>query len=460
MQYVDLAIRARDWQDGRFKVEVTGSPMDRMREPEVVSQKAAVARRLRNVERKQIPAAELRALGGDLSAMLLPGTVREMLLASLATLEADQGLRLRLVLDDLRVANLPWEYLYLSPQADQDGPNGFLALDPRISLVRHEAIPIAPGSVEARLPLKLVVGFASPSQFPWLDLRAERDYIESALAGVEGVQICFIEHLTLERLEAACQGAHMFHFAGHGSFIWQDGSQTAGNGTIYLEDARGDTLPFAVDKLALTLRRAGVRVVLLGGCETGRRDGVNAWSGIAPALMHVGIPATVAMQYAIYDDAAIAFARRFYQALAVGLSLDEAVTAGRLAILNCGRPDDVEWGVPVLYMRSGDGVIFPEMTIDPALEPARRRERVRVTQRVKELRDRLTGVEVADAPAGGLEVCQDIAAVAPGGQAIGARIEQLGAGVIRTDQHVDWVGPGGKLTGVSVQSLGASDRSR
>jgi hypothetical protein len=457
MQYVDLVIRARDWQDGHFKVEVTASPMDRMREPEVVSQKATVARRLRSVERKQIPAAELRALGSDLSAMLLPGTVREMLFASLASLETGQGLRLRLVLDDLRVANLPWEYLYLPPAANADGPNGFLALDPRISMVRHEAIPMAPGSVAAQLPLKLVVGFAAPSQFPWLDLWAEREHIETALAGVEGVEIGFVEHLTIERLEAGCQGAHMFHFAGHGSFIWQDGSQTAGNGTIYLEDDRGDTLPFAVDRLALTLRRAGVRVVLLGGCETGRRDGVNAWSGIAPALMHVGIPAAVAMQYAIYDDAAIAFARRFYQALAVGLSLDEAVTAGRLAILNCGRRDDVEWGVPVLYMRSGDGVIFPEVTIDPSLEPARHRERVCVTQRVKELRDRLTGVEVADAPASGVDVCQEIATIEPGGEAFGARIDHLEAGVIRTDQHVDWVGPNGRLTGVSVKRLGSRD---
>jgi hypothetical protein len=454
MQYADLVIRARDWQDGHFKVEVTASPMDRMREPAVVSQKTTLARRLRNVERKQISAAELRTLGTDLAAMLLPGTVRQMLLASLAALPADQGLRLRLVLDDLRVANLPWEYIYLPPAANQDGPSGFLALDPRISLVRHEAIAMPPGSVAAQLPLKLVVGFAAPSQFPWLDLHAEREHIEAALGGVEGVEISFVEHLTLEKLEAACEGAHMFHFAGHASFIWQDGAQTAGSGTIYLEDEQGDTRPVEVDRLALTLRRAGVRVVLLGGCETGRRDGVNAWSGIAPALMHVGIPAAVAMQYAIYDDAAIAFARRFYQALAVGLSLDEAVTAGRLAILNCGRPNDVEWGVPVLYMRSGDGVIFPEMAHDPALEAARFRERVRVTQRVKELRDRLTGIEVADAPAAGLDVCQEIAAVAPGGEALGARIEQVAAGVIRADQRVEWVGPGGKLTGVSVQRLG------
>ena len=69
---------------------------------------------------------------------------------------------------------------------------------------------------------------------------------------------------------------------------------------------------------------------------------MNVWSGVAPALMRAGIPGAVAMQYEVYDDSATAFARRFYQSLAAGLSLDEAVAAGRLAILNAGGPDDVD----------------------------------------------------------------------------------------------------------------------
>jgi hypothetical protein len=425
-----------------------------MREPECVTHPVALTRLLRNLERKHTTSRDLRSLGMALSNMLLPRTVREMLLASLASVDCDCGLRLRLVLDDLRVANLPWEYMFLSPLNDEEYPYGFLALDPRISIVRHEAIPILPGSVAARLPLKLVVGFASPAQFPKLDLAAERDYIEKALAGVEEVQVTFVEHLTMAGLESACRGAHMFHFAGHGSFVWEDGGQTCGSGMIFLEDAGGDTLPFPVEKLALTLRGAGVRMVFLGGCETGRRDGVNAWSGVAPALMRVGIPAAVAMQYAVFDDAAIAFARRFYQALSAGLSLDEAVVAGRLSILNLGGENDVEWGVPVLYMRSGDGVVFPEMAADPSLEKLRSGQRVKVSQRVRELRDRLTGVDVADAPRSGLEVNQEIAAVASGGEALGARIENLASGVIRADQKVDWVGAGGRVTGVNVHRLG------
>lgn len=451
MRYVDFTVRARDWQDGHFKVEVTQSPLDRMREPEQVSQPPNLARHLRNLERKRISTSDLRSLGKQLADMLLPHTVREMFFASMASLDPDSGLRLRLVLDDLRVANLPWEYLYMSPLKEENTPYGFLALDARVSIVRHEAIPIAPGSVGAHLPLKLVVGFASPTQFPRLDLAAERDYIAKALDGVASVQVTFVEHLTAARLEAACQGAHMFHFAGHAGFMWQDDGRTAGYGAIFLEDEQGDLSPMPVEQLAHTLRHCGVRVVFLGGCETGRRDGVNIWSGVAPALMRVGIPAAVAMQYAILDDAAVAFARRFYLALSAGLSLDEAMTAGRLAILSRGKEAGVEWGVPVLYMRSGDGVIFPEMAADPSLEALRHSQRVHVSQRVQELRDRLTGIEVGEAPHTTMEVTQEIGAVAPGGEALGARIESIAAGVVHAIQKVDRIGPGGKLTGISLR---------
>jgi hypothetical protein len=451
MHYTDFTVRARDWQEGSFKVEVTQSPMDRMRQPESSGYPAALARPLRSLERKRVRADQLQSLGRHLADMLLPPAVRAMLTTSLAATGPGQGLRLRLVLDDLRVANLPWEYLYLPGVQRGDGLDGFLALDPRLSLVRHEAIPMLAGSVAARWPLKLVVGFSAPKDTPQLDLNAERTVIEEALAGVHGVEVVWVEHLTVPRLEAACQGAHLFHFAGHGGFIWED-NQQQGAGVLYLEEPDGQPLPFPVDHLALTLRAAGVRVVVLGGCDTGRRDGVNAWSGVAPALMRVGIPATVAMQYAVYDDAAVAFARRFYQALAAGLTLDEAMLAGRLAILNLRQPGELDWGVPVLYMRSADGMVFPEMAADPALEALRQKQRVTVRQRASELHDEMTGLQVNQAPDAGVEVDQEIEQLAPGGAAVGARIERLAGGRIQTEQRVRVIGQGGRLLGVRIGS--------
>ena len=66
------------------------------------------------------------------------------------------------------------------------------------------------------------------------------------------------------------------------------------------------------------------------------------------------------MQYKVLDKSAITFSRNFYRALAAGQEIDDAVTAGRLAILT-GTQDEKErdWGVPVLYLHAEDGILFP-----------------------------------------------------------------------------------------------------
>ena len=433
MDYIDFTIRARDWRDGQFKVEVTGSPVDRMREPATVTyEEATLERPLHNLERKRIRLRHLIALGESLAGLLLPPTVRQMLLRSLEAIGPEQGLRLRLVLDDPQIANLPWEYTYLHRAAGEKGRDGFLVLDPRISMVRHEAIPIAAGSTKATRPLKLVVGLSSPTDAIPLNLEAERGFIKEALVDVDGIEAIFVEHLTADKLVAACQGAHIFHFAGHGRFAWA-ADEAQGSGLVVLEDETGSSHPFPAENLALTLRQAGVRLAVLGACETGRHDGVNVWSGVAPALMRAGIPAAVAMQYEIYDDSSVVFGRRLYEALAAGMSLDEAVAAGRLAAFNLGGQDDVEWGVPVLYMRSADGLVFPGVTADPSLEATRDQLRVTIRQRVEELRGKLLGAEVAGLPAGRIKVIQEITTLDEGGQAIGFRAGQVDSGSTETN---------------------------
>jgi hypothetical protein len=71
--------------------------------------------------------------------------------------------------------------------------------------------------------------------------------------------------------------------------------------------------------------------------------------------------AVVAMQYEILDSKAITFAKSFYTTLAAGLTVDEAMSTGRLAVLNESDDKGVEWGVPTLYLRATDGVLFKEL---------------------------------------------------------------------------------------------------
>lgn len=158
MKYLDFNLRARDWADRQFR-EVTDSPVDRMREPEVVRlDPAAFAGTLRNVERGRIRRGDLIEFGEQLAGLLSPGMVREMFVASLERIGAEQRLRVRLILDDPEIANVPWEYLYLARAGGEKGLEGFIVLDPRISLVRHEPIPMVSAALATRLPLKLLVG--------------------------------------------------------------------------------------------------------------------------------------------------------------------------------------------------------------------------------------------------------------------------------------------------------------
>lgn len=111
---------------------------------------------------------------------------------------------------------------------------------------------------------------------------------------------------------------------------------------------------FWSDEFAKLLKKANVKVVLLSACETARRDsGAFQWTGVAPALLKAGIPVVIGMQYLISDNTAIAFSKAFYEALALGLNIDQAVALGRQCIMDLPEDDrDQDWGVPVLYTRS------------------------------------------------------------------------------------------------------------
>ena len=59
----------------------------------------------------------------------------------------------------------------------------------------------------------------------------------------------------------------------------------------------------------------------------------------------------------VTDDAAIEFSRDFYEAIASGIAVDEALAEARKGVA-LAIPGTLEWGTPVLYMRAPDGVLF------------------------------------------------------------------------------------------------------
>ena len=382
MKYLNFDLEAFQYQKNEtkesFRVRVADSPVGE--QPLNAAEEVVVPQdfrlRLSFLENRDLSSPELIELGIMLGDLLLPARARALLGRSRERLITDQGLRIRLKLDTYALANLPWEFAYLpdpDTPASQRGMEGFLVLDRRLSLVRYEMLSqglanLEPGKQET---LKMAVILANPSDssFPPLDLTTEQQIIEKALKGISQINAQFYPNATVETLhEAITTGANVFHFAGHGSFHADMGSaygSTEGTGYIVLVDDNGKERLFSSTNLALSLRGRDVRLVVLGACEGGRRDGVNAWTGVVPALTRAGIPAVIGMQYKVADTNAITFSRNFYRALAAHQSIDEAVTAGRLAILT-GSSEETEfdWAVPVLYLRADEeqGILFPAAT--------------------------------------------------------------------------------------------------
>lgn len=491
--YLDLILEMRnlDLAVGTFIVTLTAPEVGESDPVTVPYRYDELEELLYDLERKRIDIAALIDLGHRLAGRLLPpGQIRELFLRAYQQAGLAGGVRLRLLIRETHLAQLPWEYAYLKliPRGP-DEVRHFLALNPQVSIVRHEALP-QPQPALAPLepgPLRMVAAMANVNApgYARLNLQRERKFIEEALAAVPeaGIRVtweAFLEDTTVDRLKLALQTKPaLFHFAGHGVMEDEPAGSGTGRGAAHKKGrppvrrpatphgaivlaAGAESRPpvhFPAGQLAAVLQQAGVRIAVLGACYSGRQDGLNPWTGVAPALISVGIPAVVAMQYEVLDEAAIAFNRMFYVSLANGVSIDEAVSAGRLAMWTAARRDEVEWGGPVLYLRALDGVLFPERAADPARAAARNQAHLRIEQQIETLFGQAGGAEIKQMLQGLIEVQQTIHTVGAGGEAFGVTIDQVHGGEVKLVQDVKTIEQGGSLVGVELEGFGTEPGS-
>ncbi len=379
---IGVAVDGTDKEDAgnvneRFRVRVIGSPAGDMTpgEAEEVIMPKDLRRRLRQLANRGLGLQEMIAVGEELAEILFPPKTRELLNDSLDSLKENEGLRIRLRLETYALASVPWEYSYISPPdtpPDQKNLNGFLVLNSKVSMVRYEMLERTRETWKPirKRPIRLVALMANPDdppQYPKLELNTERQNIEQILAGVKMIKPEYYPETKVKTLQDALgSNVDIFHFSGHGEFKGEMGATygtVEGGGFIVLLSEDGKAALFPAETLAMNLAGRGVRIALFGACEGGMRDEVNAWSGIVPALAHSGIPAVVGMQYTIRDTNADYFSQRFYEVLASHQPVDLAVALGRQAIANQSNdPAERDWGVPVLYLRIGDGepILFPK----------------------------------------------------------------------------------------------------
>jgi CHAT domain-containing protein len=205
-----------------------------------------------------------------------------------------------------------------------------------------------------KLPLRILLASAEPAGQPQIQVDAERTQIIQAMDALQAtgkVQIEVLQHATVRSLQAMLRRPfHVLHYIGHGAY-----DENTGEGMLVLEDEEGDEHAMAAAQVQYLLRDTTVRLMVLNACMTARGA---AGRSIAGELMRAGLSATLAMQFAISETSATIFAGEFYRTLADGWPVDAAVAEGRKAVMFATDLNAIDWGIPTLFMRTQDGVLF------------------------------------------------------------------------------------------------------
>ena len=300
------------------------------------------------------PVAEAKQLGGRLFEAVFAGATSDCLRRSMDyAQEHDATLRIRLRLSGCpELADLPWELLY------DRSDDWFLALSDQTPVIRYVQLPKQPRAVRVELPLRVLVIRSEPVDYPQLDFAAEWAKVAAALTPLTDTGALAFTELataTLGDLRRALlrDTFHVLHYMGHGAFDAQRG------GVLLFTDPSGRSFPVTsgdLGDLGVLLRdHTSMRLAVLNACEAGRTDPADPFAGLADTLVRRGIPAVVAMQFEVSDEAAIEFAPALYGALAAGRPVDAAVAEARKAVYTISP---LEWATPVLYLRADDARLF------------------------------------------------------------------------------------------------------
>lgn len=367
MRYLDFSVRITEGRDDdTYKVLIDSPvgrgesdfvlPFDAQRAANVLSNVAQVVRgeRGRKLRPDSPTPTDPREIGSRLFDALFHGKARTLLDQSLGSIQDDEGVGLRIRLQtDLNVPNsraiasLPWELMSADPAVPP------MTISKEIALVRDLDVIQPKETTQIRGDIRILAIMSNPRGTAPLQLDEERVRIGESWARLKGVKVDFVPPRKLELLDALAEhDYHIIHYMGHGDF-----DPDTGRGTLLFEDEEGGIHPVDSAELEVVVKdEKSLRLVFLNACKTGTTSAapsLDPFAGIGTALIRGGVPAVVAMQFPISDDAALRFADTFYRRIREGLPVDGAVGEARKLLW-----PSLESITPVLFMRSPDGAIF------------------------------------------------------------------------------------------------------
>ncbi len=350
-------------QRGTFHLPLTGGAL----EEAVVAVAAQSARSGRDVGGDAPPVIDPEALGRALSSALLTGPLGAGYdAARAAATSRGRGLRLALSLGaSPALLSVPWELLYRAPT--------FLANQRQTPVVRHLDVGRLPDPPAIEGAVRILGVIANPPDTAPLDVASERARVERAVAAMVAqgaVVVDWLAPATPRRLREVLRDEtyHVLHYVGHGDFT------AAGDGVLYLEadDGIGHTELDSGELASLLGDQTALRLVVLNVCDGARTSLTDPFAGIATTLVQLGVPAVIAMQFAISDAAAILFAEELYTNLIGGRApIDAAVSEARKAIFV--EQGTTEWATPVLFLADTEVQLFdfvPEQAVPVESPPA------------------------------------------------------------------------------------------
>jgi hypothetical protein len=295
-----------------------------------------------------------RTFGEKLFSAVFTGQIYAAYLTSRSQ-AGERGLRIRLNLDKAEALHdLPWELL-------RDPSGDYLALSRQTPIIRYPRLINIRPVVEVSLPLRVLVLISSPKDQEELNVEAEWQGLLEATADLRQRGLLELERvddaqlITLQRKLRGGVSYQVFHYIGHAAF-----DERSAAGMLAFEAPRTElTQPVSGEALARELvEENSIRLVVLNACQGARQDRNDPFSGIASSIVARGVPAVVAMQFAITDDASRIFAHEFYRTLSEGYSIEAAMAEARRAISS--SLNNLEWATPVLFLRAQSGVLFPK----------------------------------------------------------------------------------------------------
>ena len=265
---------------------------------------------------------------------------------------------------------LPWELLH---DGDAYLFQGAKALRVRRRLPKTKALDVP--VVATPIRILLVTARPEDDSCGYIDHRASALPLVEAMESLPGlVKIHILSPPTLPALRAELDRAryekkpyHVVHFDGHGVF-----NRQVGLGGLCFENPddkekleKRRHITVFTNELGPLLRDHRIPLVFLEACQTAQAE--KASESVASELLRVGVASVVAMSHSVLVETARRFVEAFYEALALGRRVGDAMLAGqrqlkddtfRGSIFAAGELRLEDWFVPVLYQEKDDPQLF------------------------------------------------------------------------------------------------------